>query len=709
MNELELKLAYLGYLVLDTKLCNNNSDDLLAPLLLSYKSLGYKLDQNSYEVLRKVNEETLKDFYFKSFKLLKKTKGNDVNRLVFYKNFPDLENMTEFDYTIRAILHYLTADTIDMGYMANEIKDFNREIEEYSNLTEVKIISKMEAIKLLAKFFTNLLEGKKIISEKDKELLEIFMEKHGELINPKTMPIKINMATYLKTWLKINGNDKKLGDALSILRFDFIDTATDLLRFYAVISDGDPALDSCFKFKSVDRSARRIILSQLERIAKNNPYIIDDIVMHEKLWKKAFELLHVGEFKNKYPNAYQIAYKLRSNNYQTYNGMLNLYLLKGDDNNLFKLLKVKPGVFARKLDMLLRSDKFSSDTVLSHFKEIAKNISTKVLISLWEFYQNRNNLSDLRSLMYRKGFTYNAFGIQETREVLEPIIIQKVIEIIEQSLTDKYRSNELIEGVYLSDAMKNYMLPTNNRNQVTGFKTLTFASKVKIDNPNNDQVLRMFTHWKNSDHRIDIDLSVELFDDKFNYVKTVGWHNMRAGDKYILHSGDIVSAPNGASEFVDINLAYAKNIARYALICNSVFTCEAFADIPECFSGVMLRSSFGKKGEIFDPKTVHMKFDLTQKESNSNLALAIDLDTLELIWLDIPQMSYHACVVAANNLDLCYPLKKALEKHMSIYDLVKLHSLHLNFVDRKEDAKFIIDVEGDLTPFMLDELAGKWL
>ena len=68
MNELELKLAYLGYLVLDSDLCNNNSDDLLAPLLLSYKSLGYKLDQNSYEVLRKVSEETLKDFYFKSFK-----------------------------------------------------------------------------------------------------------------------------------------------------------------------------------------------------------------------------------------------------------------------------------------------------------------------------------------------------------------------------------------------------------------------------------------------------------------------------------------------------------------------------------------------------------------------------------------------------------------------------------------------------------------
>ena len=32
MNELELKLAYLGYLVLDSDLCNNNSDDLLAPL-----------------------------------------------------------------------------------------------------------------------------------------------------------------------------------------------------------------------------------------------------------------------------------------------------------------------------------------------------------------------------------------------------------------------------------------------------------------------------------------------------------------------------------------------------------------------------------------------------------------------------------------------------------------------------------------------------
>ena len=708
MNELELKLAYLGYLVLDSDLCNN-SDDLLAPLLLSYKSLGYKLDQNSYEVLKKVSEEELKDFYFNSIKLLKKTKGNDVNHIVFYKNFPNLEKMTEFDYTIRAILHYMTADMIDMGYMANEIKDFNREIEEYSNLTEVKIISKMEAIKLLAKYFTNLLEGKKIISEKDKELLEIFMQKHGDLINPKSMPIKINMATYLKIWLKTYGNEKKLGDALSSLRFDFIDTATDLLRFYAVISNGDPALDSYFKFKSIDRSARRILLAQLERIAKNNPYIMDDIAMHEELWKKAFELLHVGEFKNKYPNAYEVAYKLRSDNYQTYNSMLNCYLLKDDEKNLFKLLKVKPGVFARKLDVLLRSNKFSCDTVLRHFKQITKNISTTVLISLWEFYQNRSNQSEIRSVMYRKGFTYQAFRIEETRELLDTNIIRKVIDVIEESLKDKYRTNELVEGVYLSDAMKNYMLPTNNRNQATGFKTLTFGTKVKLENSNNDQVLRLFTHWKNSDHRIDIDLSVELFDEKFNYVKTVGWHNMRGGDKYIFHSGDIVTAPNGASEFIDINLAYAKNITRYALICNSVFTCEAFSDIPECFSGVMLRSSFGKKGEIFDPKTVNLKFDLTQKESNSNLALGIDLDTLELIWLDIPQISYYSCVVAANNLDLCYPLKKALEKHMSIYDLVKLHSSHLNFVDRKEDAKFIIDIEGDLTPFMLDELAGKWL
>ena len=28
---------------------------------------------------------------------------------------------------------------------------------------------------------------------------------------------------------------------------------------------------------------------------------------------------------------------------------------------------------------------------------------------------------------------------------------------------------------------------------------------------------------------------------------------------------------------------------------------------------------------------------------------------------------------------------------------------------KKEDAKFIIDIEGDLTPFMLDEIASKWL
>jgi hypothetical protein len=73
---------------------------------------------------------------------------------------------------------------------------------------------------------------------------------------------------------------------------------------------------------------------------------------------------------------------------------------------------------------------------------------------------------------------------------------------------------------------------------------------------------------------------------------------MDGGKKFSsYHSGDIVSAPNGASEFIDINYVEAKEHARYVVICNYVYSGDAYKDIPECFSGVMFRKNKGKKGE----------------------------------------------------------------------------------------------------------------
>ena len=68
------------------------------------------------------------------------------------------------------------------------------------------------------------------------------------------------------------------------------------------------------------------------------------------------------------------------------------------------------------------------------------------------------------------------------------------------------------------------------------------------------------------------------------------------------------------SEFVDLDYKKARKYARYAVVTNSVYTGQDFADIPECFSGVMFMPQIGKKGSVFNPEFVKYKFDLKNRE-----------------------------------------------------------------------------------------------
>ena len=117
------------------------------------------------------------------------------------------------------------------------------------------------------------------------------------------------------------------------------------------------------------------------------------------------------------------------------------------------------------------------------------------------------------------------------------------------------------------------------------------------------------------------------------------------------------------------------------------------------------------KGEIFNPEFVEYKFDLTQKGSNVNIAFALDLETLELIWIDAPIAHNFSGIVASECGNLIPVLKDALKHHMNMYDFMKLHTGHITFVDNKEDAEFIVSDEEDanLKPFDVEKIASEWL
>ena len=706
------KLMTKGYLVLETEFNNDNkcSTREVAAVLNSFSSLGYTLDKDGVVAISNLSSEDLTRFYNRNYALLQKFTGTDYNHRIFYQNFPDLSGISDDEFYIRAVLHYITVSKNDMGFMSEDIAGIERLEVHNSSKQVLKVIDEETGVKLLINIVKDLFEGKIAISYNEEEfLLEMLRDYKNEIVLSE-IPFKENMAKYVSYILRLKGKGK-LSEALTENSLSFVKTATDLLRIYAILSNGDYMLKEKTRFISLERSIRRMFLSTLNVIAYENPYMIDDLARHEFLWKRAFEKLHVGEYTIKYPYIAKLANMLRNDEYTTYYGKLEQ--VKDNQVEFIKLLKTRPGEFARRLDMIIRNQNFDLEYTLSQFKEVANKVSTTLLIGLWEFFKNRE-LYPTR--IFKINGRYGSFfkEVIDLREHVDSSVVDRVIQTIEEVLKNVYSNYDFVGKVYIDENIKPYCLPINNRNASSQNKTLTFGTRVKLDEEDGNY-LRFFTHFKNfkgRNGRVDVDLSIEFVDETLTKGFSLSWHNMGGGRKFdSYHSGDITSAPEGASEFVDLDYKKARKYARYAIVTNSVFTGQDFADIPECFSGVMFMPEKGKKGVVYNSEFVKYKFDLTQRGSNQSIAFAVDLETLELIWIDSPMSYDYDCIVASECPGVVMSLKNALKTHMSLYDFFMLHSNHFTLVDNKEEADVIISDSEDATlkPFDVEEIAARWL
>jgi hypothetical protein len=105
------------------------------------------------------------------------------------------------------------------------------------------------------------------------------------------------------------------------------------------------------------------------------------------------------------------------------------------------------------------------------------------------------------------------------------------------------------------------------------------GSRTRVDG----KVLRFFAYWRQSSERTDFDLSAVLLDEDFGYLGHVSWTNF--GEDGAVYSGDIVDAPDGATEFIDIALDTVG--AAYVVPQVNVFASEGFDDVAESLFGWM--------------------------------------------------------------------------------------------------------------------------
>lgn len=690
----------------------NPNNQYITTIMKNVEELGYTFSKELFEVLETLNKDDLQKFYLELVPMLKKLVGADVIYKPMYPNFP--ESVMEADYVdlfINAIVHYWSDGTL----YPNEKRE---ERLPLFDVTKVKIID-IGTVEDLHEIFNNLCQSKTSISQTDKEDFE-WIFKNIQVKFSDEIPLKENVALIGKLYLE----NYPLATSKDIQKY--FKTATDVLRLITAMSDGDISLTTNTKFRSFKRKERRLLLELLQ----NCGGIEEDMLRYKNRWIRVGERLHPAEYSEaQFEKVITAFNKLRNGiKIETFSGKVTKAIEAEDYKSALILLKKRPGELARKLDHLLRNAD-DKNSVVNTFKGVASEVSTPVLLQVKEHFINRTKKLESR-VFFPKGNLARCHCIENTLSDIDEKYCNAIIKICENALIENYKSKDFLGNVYLSKDFRRYVVPFSQRNASKALKTIVRGSKLPIDDKT--KAMRAFIWWTNmgkddgnhgygyDNGRVDLDLSAAIFDENWNYIEHVSYTNLRSNRYNACHSGDITNGGSvngdGVSEFLDVDIdSVVKYGARYIVYQVYNYTGQKYSDMPHAMFGWMSRENV-KSGEIYEPKTVEQKMDLTS-QSTVCIPVIFDCVNREVIWCDmnLPLNGCHSNY-GGNNVEsnlsgvaaTCYSMVNMSKPNL--YDLIDLHIRARGLrVDNKEDADVIFDIDSGITPFDTEVFMGEYL
>jgi hypothetical protein len=301
----------------------------------------------------------------------------------------------------------------------------------------------------------------------------------------------------------------------------------------------------------------------------------------------------------------------------------------------------------------------------------------------------------------------SVFARSDALPTLDPDVAADVVALCDRALVTRFTALAPLGRCYLDPALERYLAPFSQRSASKALRTIVRGSRVPFgDTPR----LRFFTWWRNGRGRVDIDLSAAMYTGDFQYVDTLAYYNLR--NYGAVHSGDVVDAPKGASEFIDIDVNRCKDLGvRYVVACISNYTRQPFCDLPECYAGWMARHH-PDSGEPYDPATVVDRFDVSSA-TEFCLPMVFDLQAREMIWADIAIATYPRWQNNVhNNLAGVSLMVRALAqlRKLDLYTLFELHvRARSTSVDRSGDADTVFAEHQGITPKDLERISAEFL
>jgi hypothetical protein len=517
---------------------------------------------------------------------------------------------------------------------------------------------------------------------------------------PAKFPFKENLALLGAQLVMHVGDDERTQRFLH----EHLRTATDVLRLAVALSGGDVSLATSTRFARFPRAQRRLLLALLDR----SNGLIEDMHRRVEPFKRLGERLHPGEYAERYPKAAAAFAVVRGRlPFVSFNSRVEVALAAGNVRAAAQALEARPGEYARRLDALLRKSQ-EPEVLLRRFAELSPRVSTTVLLQVLAHFNARAEPGRLR-VFFPKGEVAKVFALRDHRQSIDAQVAQQVVQGCERTLLARFAELPPLGRCYVDPALANYVVPLAQR---AASKTLrTFARGSRIPMPSGGFV-RLFLWWMNGRSRVDIDLSVVLYGDDYRYIDTIAFYNLRGWGAH--HSGDIVDAPKGAAEFIDLDLQMLRaRGVRFVMMCVNSYSGQAYCDLPECFAGWMSRDNLNS-GEPFEARTVVDRVDLAS-DTRICLPLVLDLQHREVLWADIALRDHPRFTNSvAGNLAGVSLMLRALHE-MVKPDLHTLLSLHAQargtVVDNpaQADTTFGVNRTCTVTPLDGDLIRSSYL
>ena len=665
------------------------TDVAIAAMQKNLEALGFVMSPGLMERVRTLSQEALANFYHAFIKDLRLLVGAHRTFQPMYPNFPEqVQEMPEHRLYLNAIIHYIT------NRLPVFVKKDRPSLDEQTELRVIDLGTRTD----FESIFVQLAGAKTSLSAQDKEDLVWFVSQYKDDISPlipEVVPSKENLAVLGASLLR---HAPVAAECLS----NKIQTATDVLRLAVALSDGDVSLAATVKFTKFKRSQRRMLLSWVERCG--NP--VEDMLRWKNRWIRLGERLHPGDYSTEFPKTFAAFKALRNDEkITTFNSRLESLLTHGDTEGVLSLLESRPGDLARRLDHLLRISK-NAQNILRAFRERADRVSTPVLLQMLAHFRHRDHPAELR-IFFPKGEVGKLHAMPCKLPALQPGIANEAATLCENALVARFAKLPPLGRCRIDKQMKNFMVPLSQRSASKALRTLTRGSRLPLVDA---RVLRFFIWWKNGSSRTDIDLTASLFDDEQRHVSDLAYYNLK--DFGGCHSGDIVDAPKGAAEFIDVEIErLLAHKVRYIIMMISSFTRQPYCDLPECFAGWMARQEAGS-GEIFEARTVVDKLDVA---SNTSICIpaVFDLVAKEVIWADLaltrrPAFSNNAL----NNLSSLSLMLRSLTS-LAKPDLHTLFSLHVkargSLAEAVEKPDTTFSFKDGITPLDVDRIRADFL